>query len=173
MKSTSLAYALVLALVFPCLVLGQETKKTEKWNEYDFPVEPGATLSITVTFHAATTNGTFFYDKSDPTGKQYPDWPGCGNFDTVHPRSFQYTNPGPTTKLFGFSAAYKVTSPPNDDRSDWYPGYGVVVSYSEKAIVIGFPNSQIPGGGGPTNCEATITISAGKLPNPGKYMHSH
>ena len=139
MKNASLVYALLLALVFPSLLVGQGTEKSAKetttreerpFTAYNFPLEPGATLSITVTFNAATENGTFFRDKSDPSGKQFEAWPGCGNFDQVNPKSFRYTNPGTATIPFEFSAAYKVT-PPNPNQP-WYPSYGKVISYSEK-----------------------------------------
>jgi hypothetical protein len=129
-------------------------------NPYSFGLLPGAIMSISVRFNSGWVNAVSFWDER--ASGNFGPWPGCGNADSIHPRSFQYQNPEIGTIPFAFSYAYKATAE-NDPNVPWGPAHaGVVKSYSPQLITIGYTDGTSPDN---ENCLITVTITQGVLPS--------
>jgi hypothetical protein len=146
----------VPSLSFAC----DDTEKTN--NPYRFSLLPAATMSISVRFNSGWTNAMSFVDVR--TGRHFPQWPGCGNRDRVHPNTFEYKNSGTSALPFLFQHGYKAT-PADDPNMPWCRWAGVVKSDSRQAITIGYTDSTSPDN---LNCLITLTITSGELPGGGR-----
>jgi len=150
------AAASLIASAFPALA-------DERNNPYRFRLLPGATLSISVTFNSDRENVVSLWNElTGGPGNRFPQWPGCGNYDRRHPTNFVYTSGSDMYIPFAFNAGYKLT-PPNLNQA-WHFSAGVVKSYSERAITLGYSNIGVPGAND-TNCVITVTVTSGELPN--------
>jgi hypothetical protein len=151
-----------------------ETWALERYtaNEYDFSLQPGATMTIHVTFNSTLENAVSLRNKLDPAGSPFfGPWPGCGNDDHTHPTSMTYTNTGTAPIPFAINAGYKYDEQrPGIDQLPWHFSNGIVKFYSAQKVVIGYPNDRQFGlvliTGDASNTEITITVSAGQLPDP-------
>src|ERR1051325_2562552 len=64
-----------------------------KNNPYRFALLPGATSTIAVSFNSANENAMSFWDERSGGGEnRFRQWPGCGNYDKTHPKTFEFTN---------------------------------------------------------------------------------
>jgi hypothetical protein len=157
-----------------CLGTHYEAWALERYtrNEYDFTLQPGATMTIMVTFNSTLENAVSLRNQLDPAGSPFfGPWPGCGNFDAIHPKQFTYTNAGTVPIPFSITAGYKYI-PPGDTSpgEQWHFSPGILKSYSPDKVVIGYPNDRKLGfsiiAGDPSNTQITITVSNGELPEP-------
>jgi hypothetical protein len=145
-------------IVIPAFPLAcDDNEKTN--NPYRFSLLPGATLSISVLFNSGWTNAVSFVDQR--VGTNFPAWPGCGNRDNTHPKTFEFTNAGRAAIPFLFSHGYKAT-PADDPNIPWCRWAGVVKSFSRQAITVGYTDSTSPDN---SNCLITLTITSGELPD--------
>jgi hypothetical protein len=104
---------------------------------------PGWTVKITVSFSSKNETAMSFwrYDRTDPN-ERFADWPGCGNYDNVNPRTFEYTNETDQGISFSFNMGYKDTPP--DPNQKWHFSPGVWRTYpNTDRETVSYPGAEV------------------------------
>ena len=141
---------------------------TDGLNPYTFRLDAGGTLTINVTFNTDVECAMSLVDAAHEFGLRYPPFPGCGRFDTVHPRSAALPNMTSNAITFQFDVGYKLVShnDPTVFVQPWHMCDGQIVPpSSDTLITIGYRNTLVSGSDF-TNCVITVSVDKGITPIP-------